>query len=103
MTSITISIGRNIGAEPMTLTNWRDFISAVTRIIGYADPNAVLYVTAAESIGEWDGVSEQSRTWVGSIADESVDSLRAMLRALASVYEQDAIALSVGHTELITP
>ena len=86
----------------MSLLMWSDFATEIRRALrGFT-----VHVDGAESIGQWvtaDGVTvhEQSRTWVAEFDPAMLDALRRRLAVIAA-YGQDAIALTVGHTELVS-
>lgn len=103
--TVTVSIGRNVGAEPMPVWEWHDVAARIES--GLAECGAEVFVKRAESVGEWvtaDGVtvSEDSRTWVAAMDVEALVAFRRLLRVLCVVYRQDAIALTVGTTELVS-
>jgi hypothetical protein len=96
---ITISIGRNVGATPMTRAAWDNFHADILATI--TTPGADVYVPGAHSVGEWEGVSEESRTYVASVPEDYVPAIRTRLAHLAHAYRQDAIALTVGVGSLV--
>lgn len=101
MATVTVSIGRNVGSQPMSDNDWTNFISVVGASIK-RDANAV-FVDAAASRGEWDGIAEDSRTWVADIDEWDLGALRGSLAEWARTFMQDAIAFTVGATELVNP
>lgn len=94
--TVTVSIGRNVGAVPMPVDVWRRFRRDVAGYLASGD----VFVSDARTVGRWDGVAEESRTWVASIASSDVPSIVSAMAALARAYRQDAIAVSVGQTTL---
>ena len=103
MNTVTVSIGRNIGAVPMPEQSWADFTSDVESVLRLYC--STFFVSAAWSMGSWEGVEEESRTWVAELNSEGdepdpADRLEKSLSFLATVYLQDAIALTVGSTVL---
>ena len=98
-TTITISIGRNIGSEPMIGWEWDAFRDGIRSAL--ADLGATVYVDAAASVGEWDGIAEQSATWVAEIDADHVQYVPTYLTALCAQFNQDAIALTAGTTTLV--
>lgn len=95
--TIVISIGRNVGNVPLDAKRWEGFCTLVRTLLA----ESRVYVYGAESIGVWNGVSEDSRTWVAETSTDKLEDIRSSLRAFAKLYEQDAIALTVGQTELV--
>lgn len=100
MTTATISIGRNVGDKPLSADRWLAFRYAIRQGLG---DDATVYVDGATSVGEWQGVSEESATWVADITPERASVLSGHLAKVALDYGQDAIALTLGETRLVTP
>jgi len=99
MATATISIGRGGFDRRLSDIVWREFsghIRALLERIG-----ATVFVDGAESIGEWEGVAEESRTWVADIGDRSPAFITGWLQVTATAFEQDAIALTIGETTLV--
>lgn len=97
--TVTVSIGRNVGSTPLRQHEWDAFTSDVHgTLANYCD---TFYVTAAESVGYWDGIAEDSRTWVAETdSPEAPDALVRTLAIVARLYRQDAIAVTTGTTVL---
>jgi len=98
--TVTISAGRNIGATPMGARAWTQFRADIAQAIH--DARGEIFVNDARSIGEWEGVREDSATFVASIPRDYLPHVRDALAYLARVNRQDAIALTVGATELVS-
>lgn len=99
MATATISIGRGGGERRLSDTEWTRFTSHIIAMLNHI--GATVFVNAAESIGEWDGVEEESRTWVADIGDRAL-FVTGWLEMSAAAWEQDAIAFTVGETTLVT-
>jgi hypothetical protein len=98
--TVTVSIGRNVGDQPMPENRWQDFRDGISGYLArFAD---VVYVDAAHSVGEWDGILEDSATYVAAVPAANVNGLRACLVLDCWQYGQDAIALTIGETELVS-
>lgn len=103
--TLTIGLSSNLTLEPLPTDRAAAFVTAVDRLFYLAD--ATVYVRAAESYGEWrdertgETVREESRTWIA--ATDEPDVIHAAASDLAAAYEQDAIAITVGQTALVTP
>jgi len=97
--TVTVSIGRSIGPVPMSSAAWDEFRDGIRSAL--ADLGATIYVDAAASVGEWDGVVEESATWVAELDASHVQHVPAYLSALCALFSQDAIALTVGTTTLV--
>lgn len=102
---ITATIGRNVEGVPMPDPQWAQFQADL-----YADMCDALEVPADAAwdvhngIGIWQGETEPSHK-LAVILDHNVDpamvdDLRRRLSELARHYDQDAIALTIGTSEL---
>lgn len=96
-TSTVVSVGRNIGSEPMSDTDWLGFRIELEQCL---EPFGVLFAGTGQ--GSWDGSGEQSHTVVcGALDIEETAQVQAWLSDLARSYGQEAIAFTVGATRLI--
>jgi hypothetical protein len=100
MATATISIGRGGLDRRLSDIAWREFSRSVRSLLNHID--ATVFVDGAESIGEWEGVAEESRTWVADIGDRAPAFITGWLAVTAAAFEQDAIALTIGETTLVT-
>lgn len=94
---VTVTIGRNIGDEPMPQSRWNAYGDAVRDLLKL---DGEIFADATYN-GWWDYVSEDARVFVATT--RSPDRLRLGLAQLAEVYRQDAVGLQVGTTELVHP
>lgn len=101
MATATISIGRGGLDRRLSDTAWREFATTIRQMLNRI--GATVFVDGAESIGEWEGVAEESRTWVADIGDANRQFVVGWLEMTAALYEQDAIALTIGETTLVSP
>lgn len=107
MYEYSITIGRNVGSEPMELTEWQHFVYDVRSTAEWAQLTRELQtdVEVLRGIGRWDGVSEDTAKIVfrtdGALYPETLAQIRTELRDYCDRYRQDAIALSVGGSELV--
>lgn len=97
MTSTYVSIGRNIGDEPMSADAWRDFRAAtVDAVETFAGP--VVSETEGTGRGPWG--TEQCAIIVGASAPSIPTGvefgLYSTLARLARRFGQDAIAVGVA-------
>lgn len=99
---ITVTIGRNVGDTPMSLTLWEQFKGDVEADMLNAIPSDI--VERHYGRGVWDGIEEESAKFSllrhAKPTDAMLDELRAYLSENARHYGQDAIALTVGMSEL---
>jgi len=102
--SAYVSLGRNVttddGTGPMSEGDWHAFVGAV-RIAVEAWAGPVCSVTFGT--GYYEGKAEETAIIVGETNPRGVDErcLRLTLAALARVYRQDCIALTVANPEFI--
>lgn len=91
----TICLGRNVGTEPMDDIRWESFVDDVMLLI--RKHNGEVF-TIAYGGGSWDGHSEESAVIVFGAAS---DGFATELSILATSYDQDAIGLLSGTSELV--
>lgn len=88
-----VSIGRNVGASPMSEDAWRAFRhgvdDAVVRVAGR-------YVTSVRGSSTWAGAAEETYLLLATIPAENVAELRRILARLATAHDQDAIGFVGG-------
>jgi hypothetical protein len=101
MATATISIGRGGNERRLSDGSWDAFTISIRDLLKACD--ATVFVDGAESIGEWEGVSEESRTWVADVGDADRFYIMGWLSGTAYTFSQDAIALTLGETTLVTP
>jgi hypothetical protein len=80
---------------------WREFRASIDSLL--RELGAIVFVDAAESIGEWKGVSEESLTWVAEVPEERHAFIISFLEETALIRRQDAIAYTLGATTLVEP
>ena len=104
MPTVIVNIGRNIGTTPMSPRRWRAFRAEVGMVLESACGD--LYTRDAVGKGGWDDglgwVPEASAVWVGAIAPENLPDLKLRLASLLERFHQDAIAVTVGDTEMVS-
>ena len=102
MYSITVTIGRNVSDVPMPEQRWRAFEQDVQELLSRATGAST---ETHRGVGSWEGVVEES-TKVTLLADSplnvNIGYIRVNLADLARLYDQDAIALTIGESELVT-
>lgn len=100
MHTLTISIGRNLpGGGALNDGAWAAFRAGVRSIVA---PRGTVHVDAAYSVGEWDGVAEESATFVvGGVTADGAAGIAREAAALARHYQQDAVAVTTGTTALL--
>lgn len=102
MHSITITIGRNIGDAPMTSEKWTQFAEDVTADLLAAVPSDI--VETHYGTGVCDGIPEDScKVTVLRHSEPTaamIDDLRRYMSENARIYDQDAIAITIGRSEL---
>lgn len=98
---IFVTIGRNVGTEPMSDHHWQKFQDLLADRLG-----ALLLPTATfgpfYGRGEWDGVTEESAVFSLTVGyTTQVEHVESVLGQLADLFEQDAIAYSTAPTVLV--
>lgn len=96
-----LSIGRNVGNEPMSEPAWRTFKASLGDT---CEAFGLSIVFKGEGEGIYEGESEQSYTVVATGAirsDGSPLSFSASLKILARTFRQEAIALTQGETTFV--
>lgn len=97
--SVSVSIGRNIGANPMSEADWQTFTSETLRYIN-RHSSAVHFVGFGEGIYEVN--REESFTVSASVYRDETDRLSYVLRNLCTTYHQEAFALSLAKVSIVT-
>lgn len=95
--TVAISLGRNIGAEPMPETAWNDFIDRAYRVLKFVPGSVILAVTQGK--GYWTDAAGAEITEDTAIILAQVDAtftagLRSYLAELAFIYAQDGIGFT---------
>ena len=104
MFQVTVTIGRNIGSVPMSARVWQIFQDEVTAdIMTTLGSPALLEIRNGQSY--WEGVREDSVIVVALYETVPTASELALLRhyltASRNAFDQEAIALALGESELI--
>jgi hypothetical protein len=100
---ITVTIGRGVGDDQLTATQWAEFRAEVRLCLThYGD-----VVVSSNGRGEWEGTAEDNYHAV-VILHRDLDDLRWSGLLLwaedwARRYRQNAIAVSRGESVLVTP
>ena len=105
MKTVTITIGLNSNATlaPLPRAKREAFMREVRGLLS----GSAIFAEAAPHDGSWTDevtgqvVHERSRTWVAGVEDTRVEILRSALGRVARRFEQDAIAFTVGDTDLV--
>lgn len=100
MDTVTVTIGRNVGTEPLQAEDWNLFVADARRAV--EDVADELWVVVPYA-GEWAGVREDAVVFHASIAPDGLglDWLRTRLANLATYYRQESVGLAVGQGELV--
>ena len=101
---VSVTIGRNVGTTPMSDVRWATFEDEVSEYLSSGmQSDDTLEIHRGRGI--WDGVEEES-TKITLLTNSTLPygtiGLREFLSDLARRYDQDAIALTVGESELVT-
>ena len=101
MQTITVTIGRNVGEEPLPQDRWNEFIADTRAAV---DSTVSDIWVATPYRGSWDGVPEDAFVFYGPVEAEHIPwerLLKQRLSVLAGYYGQQAIGVSVGFSELV--
>ncbi len=111
MHTYTVTIGRHVGTEPMPEHEWAMFEDRINETLCYfggeqhregGDPSMI---ETHRGTGVWDGVEEESIKMTllttTPIRPLNLEVLRKDLGQIAYHHRQDAIALTIGTSELI--
>lgn len=108
MHEYSVTIGRNVGDEPMSTHDWRLFRESVNMhltIIATIDDVQIDAIETTRGTGEWNGVREDNARVVmrtlSPLSETALGKLRVRLGNLATANMQDAIAFTIGTSELI--
>lgn len=104
MEQVTVTIGRrdNVNGLELSVAQWGRFRAEV---VSQLEGRGFTVVVDNEGTGSWEGVTEPNFIAVGiretAVTDAERTGLRTVCADLARRYDQDAIALSFGTSELI--
>ena len=99
MSTVTVSIGRRIGTgDNLPTLEWRRFRAEVEGAV--RDAASIVYFAGLGG-GVFEGVFEESATWVADVDPAAVPALDARLARYAAHYGQESIARTVGETALV--
>ena len=105
-----VTIGRNVGSEPMPRPRWDAFSASVVETLTWAGSRRGEVEPTVEirhGITFWQGQSEESHRITLRVNEElypeTLAQVRAELAECAQAYQQEAIALAVASSELIYP
>lgn len=116
MYSYTITIGRNTSTRiadghALSDDDWADFNTVVRNYFwamaeDWRSPENSPVVEVHTGIGFWEGTAEASTKITllseGTMNNRELHQTRAFLTNLANKYNQDAIAFTIGESELVT-
>lgn len=101
-TLIVDGVNRKLDPVPMSLTEWGQFVEDVEADMLSAVPSDICELH--RGTGVWDGVEEESAKITllrhAEASPEMLSELRRLLSENARQYGQDAIALTIGESEL---
>ena len=91
--TIVISAGRNVLTEPMGEESWEYLKLTIETML--ANQHAIIVTNRALGVGQYQGMSEESVTYVALVPNSSLDAIEQALAAIARLYKQESIALMV--------
>ncbi len=93
--TIVVTIGRNIGEEPMLPATWMQFKRDVLDVLEECGAEVIQrpnFTESPDAVGCWEGqICEEAAAFVAFIPEARQQTLVPHLRALARKYSQDAI------------
>jgi hypothetical protein len=89
--TIVITAGRNILTEPMNERDWSNLHDSIEDLLLLS--RAVVYTNRALGIGEYEGMKEESVTYVAQVASPYVATIQLELGTIARLFKQDSIFL----------
>lgn len=102
---VQISIGRNVGENPMDSFDWALFQTTIRPVINLLRGTRTQVIEVDGKGGEWLGIPEETHVFMiinPLIKDQFiVDHIRECLRGIAQEFGQDAIALVFGTSTLV--
>lgn len=111
--SVTVTVGRNVGSEPMGDGLWDEFCDSVAECvamwcdISVRDDGFILL--HSRGVGEWDDVPEDNYTvtayGIERLGDAArvFESVQESMAGYARIWGQDAIAVTLGTVALVSP
>lgn len=111
--SVTVTVGRNVGSEPMGDGLWDEFRDSVAECLdGWCrviDLDDGFTLSHSHGVGEWDDVPEDNYTvtayGIGSLADAArvFEGVQWSMAGYAGIWWQDSIAVTLGTVALVEP
>lgn len=95
----SVTLGRNVAGVPVSVDEWKRRERSLEDLVR---THTETVYTVAEGFGEWDGQREESFIIVFAIDEGMLKVLRLVVRVLATLWDQEAIALVVGETDLVS-
>jgi hypothetical protein len=91
--TIVISAGRNVLTEPMGEESWEYLKLTIETML--ANQHAIIVTNRALGVGQYQGMSEESVTYVALVHNSSLGAIEEALAAIARLYKQESIALMI--------
>lgn len=97
MPNVIVSIGRNVGSEPMENTEW-DLFKGLLRNAVYRRTGNIYFI--GEGKGYYNNTTEDSFTIIGELHG-SAENLKRELAEMAKDFRQECIAVTVADADLV--
>lgn len=105
MYEYSVTIGRNVSDAPMHESIWVQFQDSTEYTLTRDLPLSGTTVERAYGAGEWEGITEDNARIVARtdspLTPSQLDALRNGLALTAALFGQDALALTIGTSELV--
>jgi len=99
MPAVAVTIGREVEGVPMSTERWNSFRLELTSLI--TTLGGTLWVNNS-GIGIWDGGIEENHVVIGGLPPSQMTHFRAYAIRLGMKYQQQAIAVLAGISDLVT-
>ena len=91
--TIVISAGRDVLGVPMGDESWEYLKLTIETML--SNQHAIIVTSRALGVGQYQGMSEESVTYVALVPNATLDAIEEALSATARLYGQESIALMV--------
>jgi len=91
--TIVISAGRNVGTQPMSAKDWEFLHRTIENML--ENTHAIVVTNRAIGLGQYQGMSEESVTYVALVPNATLDAIEEALAATARLFGQESIAMMV--------
>ena len=91
--TIVISAGRNVLTTPMSDADWNFMHRTIENML--ENTHAIIVTNRALGVGQYEGMSEESVTYVALVHNSTLGAIEEALSATARLFGQESIAMMV--------